>query len=166
MTEFLVREASLEDNQILADIYNHYVVNTHITFDTQPVSATSTREWLSHYNRNPLHRLFVGTINNQVVGYASSNAFRPKPAYYRSVETTIYLAPSAVGNRWGKLLYRHLLGQLTNTEVKRCYGIIALPNEASVALHASLGYREVGHLTEVGFKFNKFWDTLWMERFL
>lgn len=163
MEEFTVREARDEDSQRLTDIYNHYVINTHVSFDTEPVNAPARRKWLSHYNRNPLHRLFVGTANGQVVGYSSSSEFRPKPAYYRSVETTIYLAPEALGNGWGKRLYQHLIDQLTSTDVKRCYGIIALPNDASVTLHAELGFHEVAHLTDVGFKFNKFWDTLWME---
>ena len=163
MTDFRVREAHIDDDQRLADIYNHYVLNTHVTFDIEAVSRASRREWLSHYNKNPLHRLFVGTVDGEVIGYASSNVFRPKAAYYRSVETTIYIAPNAIGNRWGKMLYQHLLDQLTNTKVKRCYAFIALPNDASVALHAFLGYREVGLLSKVGFKFNKFWDTMWME---
>ena len=62
------------------------------------------------------------------------------------------------------MLYQHLRDQLKKTEVKKCWSIIALPNKASVALYARLGYREVGLLTEFGFKFNQFWDTLWMAR--
>ena len=91
MTDFIIREAHIDDDQRLADIYNHYVLNTHFTFDTDAVSRLSRREWLSDYNKNPLHRLFVGTMDGEVIGYASSNEFRPKPAYYRSVETTIYI---------------------------------------------------------------------------
>ena len=163
MTELEIREATNEDAPLLAHIY-HYVLNTHITFDTDPVSAESRVEWLSQYNRNPLHRLFVGTVDNNVIGFASSDQFRPKPAYYRSVETTIYLSQYAIGNAWGRRLYQHLLDQLRNSEVKKCYSIIALPNKASIALNTRLGYKEVGHLTDVGFKFNRFWDTLWMER--
>ena len=78
MTEFKVREATIEDARILADIYNHYVLNTHTTFDMEPVSADSRLEWLGHYNQNPIHRLFVCTVNDEVIGYASSSQFRPK----------------------------------------------------------------------------------------
>ena len=109
MTELEVREATNEDATVLAHIYNHYVLNTHITFDTDPVSAESRVEWLSQYNRNPLHRLFVGTVDNNFIGFASSDQFRPKPAYYRSVETTIYLSQYAIGNAWGRRLYQNLL---------------------------------------------------------
>ena len=78
MPELNIREAIIEDAPILADIYNHYVLNTHITFDMEPVSAYSRLEWLSHYNQNPMHRLFVSTVNDEVIGYASSSQFRPK----------------------------------------------------------------------------------------
>ena len=78
MTELKVRETTIEDVRILADIYNHYVLNTHITFDMDPVSANSRLAWLSQYNQNPLHRLFVSTVNDEVIGYASSSQFRPK----------------------------------------------------------------------------------------
>ena len=164
MTELNVREPNFEDSHRLAEIYNHYIINTHVTFDIKPVSDKSRQKWLSGYNKDPIHRLFVGTVNNKVIGYASSSQFRSKPAYYRSVETTIYLAPEALGKGHGKALYQYLLDQLVDTKVKRCYGVIALPNDASVELHRGLGYREVGHLTDVGFKFDRFWDTLWMER--
>ena len=78
MTELMVREAIIDDARILAEIYNHYVLITHITFDMEPVSADSRLEWLSHYNQNPMHRLFVSTVNDEVIGYASSSQFRPK----------------------------------------------------------------------------------------
>ena len=78
MTKLKVREATIEDARILADIYNHYVLNTHITFDMEPVNADSRLGWLSHYNQNPMHRLFVSTVNDEVIGYASSSQFRPK----------------------------------------------------------------------------------------
>ena len=80
MPELDVREAIIEDAPILADIYNHYLLNTHMNFDMDPVSADSRLAWLSQYNQNPLHPLFVGIINNEVIGYASSRHFLPKPA--------------------------------------------------------------------------------------
>ncbi|SVD16247.1 uncharacterized protein METZ01_LOCUS369101 [marine metagenome] len=78
MTELKVREATIEDARILAGIYSHYVLNTHTTFDMKPVNADSRLEWLCHYNQNPMHRLFVSTVKDEVIGYASSNQFRPK----------------------------------------------------------------------------------------
>lgn len=159
-----IREAEPDDLPALCEIYNHYVVNTHVTFDLEPFSVPDRQAWFAQYNHNPRHRLFVAESNGKVSGYASSGQFRAKPAYDESVETTIYLSPDAVGQGLGRPLYTHLLESLKDAAVHRCYGIIALPNEASVKLHLSLGFVEVGHLYEVGYKFDRYWDTLWLER--
>lgn len=164
MEKLNIREAVPDDIHALVNIYNHYVLQTHVTFDLDPVDVDMRLSWLEQYNQNPRHRLFVGVSNNEVIGYASSSKFRIKPAYDQSVETTIYLSPQAQGNGFGAQLYEHLLRSLDETDVHRCYGIIALPNEASVALHARFGFIEAGKLTEVGYKFGQYWDTLWMER--
>ncbi len=163
-TELTIREAALEDAKTLADIYNHYVRETHITFDLDPVDEDNRRGWIESYNSNQRHRLFVGETDGLIVGYACSSQFRYKPAYDRSVETTIYLNHEVTGNGYGHKLYQHLFESLARTDVHRCYGIIALPNEASVQLHRRFGFVEKGVLTEVGYKFEQYWDTLWMER--
>ena len=162
--DLVIRDATIDDAESLAAIYNYYVEHTHITFDLEAVSVASRQDWLTQYNQNPSHRLLVGEENGKLIGYASSSRFRPKPAYHRSVETTIYLDPDCKGRGYGGTLYARLLNELAETGVNRCYGIIALPNDASIALHKGLGFNEAGHLTEVGFKFEKYWDTLWMEK--
>lgn len=159
-----IRQASAIDATPLAEIYNHYVTHTAVTFDVVPVTTENRLEWINRSNLNPFHRLFIGEIDGVVIGYASSSQFRVKPAYDRSVETTIYLAPDAQGSGLGRRLYGHLLDELAATQVHRCYGVIALPNDASVALHQRLGFSDVGHLTEVGYKFDQYWDTVWMEK--
>ena len=159
-----IREASQDDLPALCEIYNHYVQHTHVTFDLVPFSVEQRRDWFTQFNKNPRHRLFVTLKDGNVVGYASSSWFRLKPAYDQSVETTIYLAPEATGLGLGRPLYTHLLNSLETADVHRCYGIIALPNDASVKLHKSLGFSEAGQLHEVGFKFDQYWDTLWLER--
>jgi phosphinothricin acetyltransferase len=102
-----------------------------------------------------------------IQGYASSRAFRERAAYDRSVETSIYLAPDAVGHGLGSRLYGQLLETLeAESRVHRAYGGVALPNEASVALHLRLGFKQVASFSEVGFKFGRFWDVVWFERAL
>lgn len=162
MTE--IRETTLDDLESLREIYNHYVLNTHITFDLTSVDAENRANWFLQFNHNPRHRLFTATANGDIVGYASSSQFRLKAAYDGSVETTIYLHPEYTGSGTGKLLYQHLLNELKKGQcVHRCYGVIALPNEASIGLHRSLGFTDAGRLSEVGFKFDQYWDTFWME---
>jgi hypothetical protein len=88
--ETRIRPAREEDLPALVRIYNHYVATTHITFDTEPFSEAGRRPWLESFSLDGPHRLFVATLGERLVGYASSSRFRPKPAYARSVEATIY----------------------------------------------------------------------------
>ena len=159
-----IRETRREDLASLREIYNHYVLNTHITFDLEPVGAEDRSRWFQQFNHNLQHRLFTALEDGKVVGYACSSQFRVKAAYDGSVETTIYLRPQYKGSGLGKSLYQHLIAELRNSQVvHRCYGVIALPNDASIGLHQSLGFTLAGRLTEVGYKFDQYWDTQWME---
>ncbi len=162
--EIIIRTANSTDIPAITRIYNHYVRETHITFDLTEKTETDRAAWLEQFTGNQRHQLIVGEVDGSVIGYACSGTFRTKPAYDRSVETTIYLDHTAGGKGYGLALYQHLIDSLSQTDVHRCYGVIALPNDASVALHRRLGFVEKGRLTEVGFKFDRYWDTLWMER--
>jgi phosphinothricin acetyltransferase len=163
--ETRIRPARAGDLPELVRIYNHYVATTHITFDTEPFSEEGRRPWLDSFSLRGPHRLFVATLGERPVGYASSSGFRPKPAYGRSVETTIYLDPDFAGRGIGRALYEHLLEALGGEpSVHRAYAGIALPNAASVALHERLGFALVGTFREVGFKLGKYWHVSWYEK--
>ena len=161
---FEIRRAVESDLERLTEIYNHYVVTTPVTFDITPFTPTARLDWFRQYNRNPVYLLLVACVDEKLIGYASSSQLRRKPAYDRSVETTIYIDPEFSGRGFGKKLYARLLLELQKAGVHRCYGIITLPNDASLALHSTLGFTKAGLLTEVGYKFDKYWDTLWTEK--
>jgi phosphinothricin acetyltransferase len=159
-----VRIGSDEDLEAINDIYNGYVQDTHFTFDVEPVTLETRREWFSHYAAAGRHRLLVATSDDAVIGFATSSRFRPKPAYETSVETTIYLAADAVGRGAGSKLYTELFHALEREDVHRAYAGIALPNPASVALHERFGFKRVAHFTEQGRKFDRYWDVAWFEK--
>jgi phosphinothricin acetyltransferase len=160
-----IRFAESDDLNRLVEIYNHYVVETHITFDTEPFAVTERIQWFNQFSETGRYRLLVADVAGQIAGYASSTPFKPRAAYNTSVETTIYLDPDHMGQGLGGQLYTRLLDQLVAEEsVHRAYGGVALPNDASVALHRKLGFRHAGSYHEVGFKFDKYWDVDWFER--
>jgi phosphinothricin acetyltransferase len=159
-----VRPASTKDLEAINDIYNHYVVETHVTFDVEPMTMDERREWFTHYAGNGRHRLLVATDGDQVAGYASSSRYRPKPGYLTSVETSIYLAPDAVGKGAGAKLYGELFKSIEGEDVHRAYAGIALPNPASIALHERFGFKRVAVYTEQGRKFGRYWDVAWFEK--
>jgi phosphinothricin acetyltransferase len=99
-----------------------------------------------------------------VVGFATSGQLRSRPAYDGSVEVTVYLHPDAGGHGIGSMLYQQLFTDLRGEGLHRAYAVIAQPNPASVALHRRFGFTDVGTMHEVGRKFDRWWDVLWMER--
>jgi len=159
-----IRPATERDLEAINDIYNHYVAESHVTFDDEPISTDARREWFSHYGRTGRHRVLVATDGDEVVGYASSSRYRPKPGYVTSVETSIYLAPDAVGKGAGAKLYAELFKSLEGEDIHRAYAGIALPNPASIALHESFGFKRVAIYTEQGRKFGRYWDVAWYEK--
>lgn len=160
-----IRDAIQDDLPAIVAIYNHYVVHTAATFDLTPVRVDERQAWFAQFAPDTRHRLLVATgPADDLLGYAYSGPLRPRAAYDRSVETSIYLRPDAIGRGLGSRLYGALLDGLAYTDVHRCYGVITFPNPDSMRLHERLGFREVGRLTECGHKFDKWWDVVWMER--
>ena len=160
----MIRPATPDDLPAINDIYNHYVADTHITFDDQPTSMDDRREWFSHYAGTGRHRLFAAEDDGVVIGYATSSRLRPKPGYLTSVETSIYLAPAATGRGIGSRLYEALFKSIEGEDLHRAYAGIALPNPASIALHEKFGFKRVALFTEQGRKFGRFWDVAWFEK--
>lgn len=159
-----VRAGRSDDVPALTAIYNHFVEHTHVTFDLEPFSVDARREWFGHYAGTGRHRLLVAEVDGTVAGYATSGRFRDKAAYDPSVETTVYCAPDAVGRGAGSALYTALFEALAGEDVHRAFAGIALPNEASIALHRRFGFTEVGTFREVGRKFGRWWDVTWWQR--
>jgi len=160
-----IRAGESGDLNRLVEIYNYYVCETYITFDTEPFAVTDRIYWFNQFAATGPYRLLVAELDGDIVGYASSTMFKPKPAYNTSVETTIYLDQAHAGNGHGLQLYARLLDDLmSEPSVHRAYGGVAMPNAESVALHQKLGFVRVASFHEVGFKFDKYWNVDWYEK--
>ena len=160
----MVRAGRVADLPALTAIYNHFVEHTIVTFDVEPFTVDQRRDWFDQYDVAGPYRLLVGELDGAVAGYATSGRFRVKPGYATSVETTVYCDPSATGRGLGAALYTALLDVLGHEEVHRAYAGVALPNDASEALHRRLGFRVLGTYTEVGRKQGRWVDVRWYER--
>jgi phosphinothricin acetyltransferase len=167
MTSRIVRPAVESDLPSLTRIYNHYVINTPITFDLHPFTVEERRPWFDEHLQRGRYRLLVAIDDvGQVSGYACTGRFRPKPAYDPTVETSVYCAPDAVGNGLGTLLYSKLLRAIVSEDIHCLVAAITLPNPASIKLHRRFGFRQIGVLSGVGRKFGRYWDVAWFERSL
>ncbi|MFD6417205.1 GNAT family N-acetyltransferase [Streptomyces sp. NPDC060194] len=167
-SEVQVRPGIEADLTALTHLYNHYIRETAITFDTTVLTPEQRLPWLRHYREDGPHRLLVAQdrASKQLLGYATSSPFRPKAAYATSVEATVYCAPDAGGRGIGTLLYKALFEALADEDVHRAYAGITLPNEASVRLHERFDFVRVGTFREVGRKFGVYHDVGWYEKAL
>jgi phosphinothricin acetyltransferase len=163
-TDIKIRPATSLDLPRLTEIYNHYVINTPVTFDIQPYLAENRATWFSQFSTAGRHRLLVAVENGVIVGYTGTTKFRPKAAYDTTVETTIYCAPGSEGKRIGSRLYAALFEAIAQEDVQRIVAGYTLPNPASAALHQRFGFKRVGIFSEVGRKFGRYWDVAWSER--
>lgn len=159
-----IRNCGPGDYDKVVNIYNHYVENSHATFDLVPFSVAERVPWFAQFGESGPHQLLVADRDGEVTGWCASTSYKDRAAYDVSVETTVYLDPEACGHGIGALLYRDLIERLGECDLHGAYAAIALPNDASVRLHESLGFERIGVFAEVGRKFDKYWDVAWFER--
>ncbi|GAA0722936.1 arsinothricin resistance N-acetyltransferase ArsN1 family B [Dokdonella soli] len=152
-----IRAAEIRDAGAIAHIYNHYVLNTVVTFEEEAVSADEMATRIRETLAIPLPWL-VAEQNGGAIGYAYASKWKGRCAYRFSVEGTVYLIDGAGGHGLGSLLYGALIDRLREMRMHSVLGGIALPNEASVKLHERLGFEKVAHLKEVGRKFDRWVD--------
>ncbi|HEY3534750.1 MAG TPA: GNAT family N-acetyltransferase [Pedococcus sp.] len=159
----LVRDATPADVPAMAAIYDEQVRHSVATFDTEPRGAASLSDKLASAGRGDL--VLVAADGDEVLGYAYSGPFRPRAAYAHTKEVSVYVAAPARGRGVATALYRELLARLdAEPSVHTQLAVIALPNDASEALHRAFGFERVGVLREVGHKLGRFVDTAWWQR--
>lgn len=159
-----IRRATDDDLDGISRVYDQYIVDSAVSFDVEPWSRERRRAWWDDHQGHPRLVVLVAEAGGEVVGTAYSSWYRPKAAYERSLETSIALDRDWCGNGLGTRLYRHLLEDLAAAGTHRAYAVVTLPNDASVALHHRLGFRDVGVQDECGWKLGRYWSTLTLER--
>jgi phosphinothricin acetyltransferase len=152
----MIRLASRQDAETIAEIYNHYVQHTVITFEEERVLPGEMAERIERVSGS--YPWLVVEEEGEVSGYAYATRWRERASYRLSVESTVYLAPQRTGRGLGTMLYTALLDRLREARFHCILGGIALPNAASVALHEKLGFRKVAELKEVGTKLDRWVD--------
>lgn len=153
----MIRPALQADVEDIARIYNHYILNTVISFEEQVVTPQAIADRLQEVQAASLPWL-VAESSGSVTGYAYASRWKERSAYRYSVESTIYLDPAVLGAGHGTQLYHALLTDLRQRKVHTVIGGIALPNPASVRLHENIGFQKVAHFKDVGFKFDRWVD--------
>lgn len=162
-----IRDATARDADACAGIYAPYVRDTAISFEVDPPGPVEMAERIAEAQQR--HAWLVadtggGDQDDRVLGYACARPFKPRAAYRWTCEVSVYLDPDARGHGTGRALYRALLDRLARQGIVVAVGVMTLPNEASAALHRSLGFTEAGVLRRVGWKHGTWWDVAWYHR--
>jgi phosphinothricin acetyltransferase len=159
-----IASADASDDRALLALRNHYIAQSFATFDEAPLTLGAVQQWMSGFASTGPHRLLVARDGVRLLGFCSSQAYRAHPAFARTIETSIYVDPDAAGTGVGSALYECLFAQLAGEGLHRAVVGIALPNEASIRLHARLGFRPVGVFDEYAHKHGRAISSQWMQR--
>jgi L-amino acid N-acyltransferase YncA len=160
-----IRVVSDGDAKPITAIYAHHVLHGTASYEVEP---PSTDETLAKIRRvaGPGWPFLVAEADGQAAGYAYATQFRDRPAYRFTCDDSIYVHPEMVGRGIGGALLEALMKRSADYGFRTMVAVIGGAEPASIALHARYGFAEVGRLTAVGFKFNRWLDSVYMQRAL
>ena len=157
----VIRLACPDDLDAINAIYNHYVLHCTCTYQETPEPIASRREWFAAHGA--AHPVTVAELNGHVVGWGSLSAYHARSAYRYTVENSVYVDQAQHGRGIGSALLRDLIERARALGHHAIIAGIDATQTASLALHAKYGFVQVGHLREVGFKFCRWLDVIYME---
>lgn len=163
-TPLTVRPAAESDLGAINDIYNHYVLHSTCTYQEEPEPLAARSDWFHHHG--PQHPVIVAELNGRVVGWGSLSSYHPRSAYRRTVENSVYVHHELHRRGIGSDLLQELIVRARAVGHKAIIAGIDADQPASIALHARFQFEKVGHFKQVGFKFGRWLDVVYMELLL
>ncbi len=162
MNGVVVRLAGAPDAAALLDLYAYYVEHTSVTFETSAPSCEAFSARI--HNIMEEYPFIVLEKDARIVAYAYAHRFHERAAYGWNAELSVYTAVSEKGRGAGSALYGALIRMLQLQNIQNIYAVIAMPNEASVALHHKFGFEQIGEYRKTAYKLGKWHDAAIMER--
>ena len=166
-----VREVQIQDAETLLAIYAPYVEHTAITFEYDVPTVDEFRQRIKDVSKR--YPWLVALDDRRIVGYAYASAFKERAAYQWAVETSIYVDRNERGKGIGRLLHESLEEALKRQGILNMNACIAYTEHedeylslSSVRFHEHLGYTKVAHFHQCGRKFDRWYDTIWMEKLI
>lgn len=157
----MIRKIRESDSDEIANIYNHYILNSMATFEETPVDSIEMKKRIQALpNKFPW---LVYVKDSEILGYSYAVEWKSRSAYKFTAETTVYIKPEVTGKGIGSLLYKEIIKQLSDMGFHAIIGGISLPNRISIRLHEKFGFKKVAQFQEVGYKFNKWVDVGYWE---
>ena len=159
-----IRDATEADAEACAAVYAPYVHDTAISFELVPPSSAEMAQRIATALHS--HAWLVLEERGRIIGYAYGGPFKAREAYRWSCEVSVYLEQGRHGRGGGRLLYDALFTRLAARGYRTAVAGMTLPNDASEALHRSLGFEPVGTYRRIGYKFGRWRDVAWTQRSL
>ena len=163
-SDITIRIARESDKEELLAIYAPYVKETAITFEYTVPTLEEFRERMTKTLMK--YPYLVAVQETEILGYAYASEFKNRAAYDWAVETTIYVKQDSRKSGVGKKLYQALEEVLKQQHICNLYACIAYPNPGSIGFHERLGYQTIGHFSKCGYKFETWYDMIWMEKMI
>jgi len=161
----IIQSAFVNDAEAVQSIYVFHVLNGTASFDTEPPDSEFWRGRIAHVQGKKWPFL-VAREGGNVLGYAYASQFRNRPAYEHTCEDSIYIASDARGKGLGTRLLGKLIEEAKAAGFEQMIAVIGGGEPASVALHTKLGFGHAGRMRDVGFKFGRKLDTVYMQKSL
>lgn len=164
---YTIRAAEEVDLPYIREIYNHYVANSTVTFDESPMSLRQWKSKFAYLTKLKLPFVVAVSPRGQILGFALVSPWTQKRAYRFTVEDSIYLGAAATGKRLGPVLMEELIARSKAAGLKEMIAIIADKGaEASIRMHENFGFKEVGRMGKVGYKFGRYLGTVMLQKSL
>ena len=159
-----IREAVEADLGAINDIYNHYVLHSTCTYQTEPSTLEERRKWFSEHTAP--YTVIVAEVGGQVVGWGSLSRFHPRAAYGRTTENSVYIHPDWHRRGLGRALLARLVVHARKAGFHTIIAIVSADQEPSVKLHEAFGFTPSGRVKEVGNKFGRWLDVAYLQLML
>ncbi len=156
-----IRAAKETDLVAINGIYNHYVLHSTCTYQEEPEPIENRRQWFHHHGDE--HPVIVAEEAGRVIGWGSLSAYHARSAYRRTVENSVYIHHEHHRRGVGSILLQTLIDRARGVGHRAIIAGIDSEQAASVALHAKFQFEKVGHFRQVGFKFGRWLDVIYME---
>ena len=156
-----IRLARDGDLGSINDIYNHYVLHSTSTYQEEPDSLESRRAWFDRHD--PRHPITVAELDGRVVGWGALSPFHARSAYRFTVENSVYVDHQHHRRGIGDSLLADLILRARALRHRTIIAGIDASQEASIAIHAKHGFLKVADLHQVGYKFDRWLDVVYMQ---
>jgi L-amino acid N-acyltransferase YncA len=166
MPSLTIRDAQLADMPSVLAIYNEAVANTTASYDYEPSSLADREALFKQRVKDGLPYLVACDANNEVLGFASYGAYRPRPGWRFACEHSVYVAAHARGQGVASLLMVPLMAHAKARGYHTMVGVVDAANEASLKLHAKHGFTTFGVMKEGGYKFERWLDVAFIQAIL